>query len=365
MGYSAKYWTARRFFHLTSVHRFFCFSVSLSLDLLLSDFPSIPLLSPQKSLSPPPPPDSTNPAPPNFRAYVTIEYVSENVKEQKIRGITKAAVVAFPHTTPIGFAWFFLGLSYGLLMSSKGFSVWYTALMATVIFAGSLEFVTVDLLLGVFNPITAFLMALMVNARFLFYGLAMLTKYKGTGKKKWYLIFGLTDETFAGKSSADIPEDVNRSWFYFFVTLFSHCYWVLSSVLGSLVGPHLPFNTRGIDFVLTAMFVTIFLDEWLKHKRFTSALAGILVSLLSLILFGKDSFLIPTMLGILTIFTIMHWENTHRGLNLKNSSVSTSAHTSSDSSLNDERVSSPQDDSADSALSTAASDTEPHKETAQ
>ncbi|TCD54553.1 branched-chain amino acid ABC transporter permease [Alloscardovia theropitheci] len=227
--------------------------------------------------------------------------------KEKINGISKAAIAAFPHTIPIAFAWFFLGLSYGLLMSTKGFSVWYTALMATVIFAGSLEFVTVNLLLGVFNPILAFLIALMVNARFLFYGLAMLTKYNGTGKKKWYLVFGLTDETFAVNSSAQIPDGMSRGWFYFFVTFFSHCYWVLSSVLGSLIGPHLPFSTRGIDFVLTAMFVTIFLDEWLKHKRYSSAVVGVLVSLICLIIFGKDSFLIPTMLGMLVIFTMMYW----------------------------------------------------------
>ncbi|WP_257639499.1 AzlC family ABC transporter permease [Alloscardovia macacae] len=241
--------------------------------------------------------------------------------------ILSSARAAFPLTLPIAFAWFFLGLSYGLLMESKGFPHWYTALMATVIFAGSLEFVTVDLLLSVFNPLLAFLMALMVNARFLFYGLAMLTKYRGTGLKKWYLIFGLTDETFAVNSSLEISErdaarGASRGWVYFFVTFFSHGYWVLSSLFGSLIGASLPFSTRGIDFVLTAMFVTIFLDEWLKTRRHSSAAIGVLVSLGCLLIFGPNAFLIPTMLGMLAIFSVLYWRRSASSASSANSSSS-------------------------------------------
>ncbi|WP_418969040.1 AzlC family ABC transporter permease [Alloscardovia omnicolens] len=220
--------------------------------------------------------------------------------------LTKAARAAFPLTIPIGFAWFFLGVSYGLLMESKGFAVWYTALMAAVIFAGSMEFITADLLLGAFNPLLAFFMALMVNARHLFYGLAMLRKYSGVGVKKWYLVFGLADETFALNSSARIPADVDRGWFYFFTTVINQFYWVASAVCGSLIGSFIPFNTRGIDFILVAMFAAIFLEEWLSTKKHSSAAVGVIVSLVSLLIFGAQAFLIPAMLGILAIFTMLY-----------------------------------------------------------
>ncbi|WP_018143266.1 AzlC family ABC transporter permease [Alloscardovia criceti] len=222
--------------------------------------------------------------------------------QTRLQKISGAAVAAFPLTIPIGFAWLFLGMSYGLFMSSNGFNVWYTALMASTIYAGSLEFVIAAMLLGSFQPLLAFVMALMVNARHLFYGLAMLKKYHGTGKKKWYLIFGLTDETFALASSASVPQGVDRSWFYFFITFFNQCYWVLASVLGSLLGSSLDFNTKGINFVLTAMFATIFLEEWLNSKRHASAAVGILLSVACLLIFGSTAFLIPTMASMLAIF---------------------------------------------------------------
>lgn len=215
--------------------------------------------------------------------------------------ITRALVAAFPLTIPIGFAWFFLGVSYGLLMESKGFSVWYTAFMAAFIFAGSMEFITADLLLGAFNPLLAFFMALMVNARHLFYGLAMLRKYSGVGPKKWYLVFGMADETFALNSSARIPDGIDRGWFYFWTTALNQFYWVASAVFGSLIGALIPFSTKGIDFILVSMFAAIFLEEWLSSKKHSSAAVGVLVSLASLLIFGPNAFLIPAMVGILAI----------------------------------------------------------------
>lgn len=221
--------------------------------------------------------------------------------------ITRALVAAFPLTIPIGFAWFFLGVSYGLLMESKGFAVWYTAFMAAFIFAGSMEFITADLLLGAFNPLLAFFMALMVNARHLFYGLAMLRKYSGVGPKKWYLVFGMADETFALNSSARIPDGIDRGWFYFWTTALNQFYWVVSAVFGSLIGALIPFSTKGIDFILVSMFAAIFLEEWLSSKKHSSAAVGVLVSLASLLIFGPNAFLIPAMVGILAIFTVMYW----------------------------------------------------------
>ena len=162
-----------------------------------------------------------------------------------------ALKAAFPLTIPICLGFLFLGASYGILMGTKGFSFVWPMCMSAFIFAGSMEFVTVNLLLSAFNPLAGFLLALMVNARHLFYGLSMLGKFKGLGWKRPYLIFGMCDETFAINSTAKIPAGIDRGWFYFWVTLCNQLYWVTGATLGGLIGAHLPFNTDGLDFVMT------------------------------------------------------------------------------------------------------------------
>lgn len=219
--------------------------------------------------------------------------------------IKKAARTAFPYTIPIFAGFWFLGMTYGIYMNVSGFSVIYPMIMSLTIFAGSVEFVAVSMLLGAFNPIQSLLMTLMINARHLFYGLSMLDKFKGTGWKKFYLIFGMCDESFSINYTADIPKDVDRGWFMFFVTLFNHFYWFFGATLGGLFGSLIHFNTEGLDFVMTAMFVVIFMEQWLKEKRHTSAMVGLAVSLLCLILFGADNFIIPAMILILGILTIL------------------------------------------------------------
>lgn len=211
----------------------------------------------------------------------------------------KALHAAFPHTLPIFAGFWFLGMTYGIYMNVSGFSFWYPMLMSMTIFAGSMEFVTVNLLLGAFNPIQALLMTLMLNARHLFYGISMLDKFKGTGRKKPYLIFGMCDESFSINYTADIPEDIDKGWFMFFVTLLNQCYWVFGATLGGLFGSLIRFNTEGIDFVMTAMFVVIFLEQWGKDKNHIPALLGLGLSLLCLMAFGPDNFIIPAMLFIL------------------------------------------------------------------
>lgn len=182
---------------------------------------------------------------------------------------------------------------------------WYPMLMSVTIFAGSIEFVTVNMLLGAFNPLQAFVMTLMINARHLFYGISMLDKFRGTGRKKFYLIFGMCDETFSINYTADIPEDVDRGWFMFFVTLLNHFYWFSGATLGGIFGSLINFNTEGLEFVMTAMFVVIFLEQWLKEKDHTSSLIGLGISILCLIACGADNFIIPAMLAILGVLTLM------------------------------------------------------------
>ena len=219
---------------------------------------------------------------------------------------TKAFRAALPYTLPICVGFLFLGMSYGFLMRSQGFSFVYPMLMSLFIFAGSMEFVTANLLLmPTFQPLHAFLLTLMVNARHLFYGLSMLDKFQNLGWKKPYLIFGLCDETFSIHCAVPPPEGVDRGWFMFFVTLLNHIYWFTGATLGGIFGSLIQFDTEGLECVMTAMFVVIFLEQWLKEKRHTSALLGLGLSLICLIAFGADGFIIPAMLAILGVLTLI------------------------------------------------------------
>ena len=213
----------------------------------------------------------------------------------------KALRTAFPYTIPIFTGFCFLGMAYGIYMNVSGFSFVYPMLMSLTIFGGSLEFVAVEMLLSPFAPVQVLIMSLLIQARHLFYGISMLDRFSGLGWKKFYLIFGMCDETFSINYTAEIPEDVDRGWFLFFVTLLNQFYWVASATIGGLVGSLLTFDTEGISFVMTAMFVVIFLEQWLKEKNHLSAYIGIGVSVVCLLLFGADSFLIPTMVGIVTL----------------------------------------------------------------
>ena len=216
----------------------------------------------------------------------------------------KALKAAFPYTLPICIGFLFLGISSGFLMRSKGFSFVYPLCTSLFIFAGSMEFVTVELLLSAFNPLHAFLLALMVNARHLFYGLSMLQNDRGTGWKKLYLIFGMCDESFSINCTVTPPPDVDRGWFMFFITLLNHFYWVAGATLGALLGYIIHFDTTGIEFVMTALFVVMFINQWEEAKDHRPALAGLGCSLLCLLVFGSSSFILPSMALIVLSFLL-------------------------------------------------------------
>ncbi|MDD3334166.1 MAG: AzlC family ABC transporter permease [Eubacteriales bacterium] len=233
-------------------------------------------------------------------------HTNENILTTKKQSASLLALkTAFPYTIPIFAGFWFLGLTYGIYMNVSGFSFWYPFFMSLTIFGGSLEFVVVNLLLGSFNPLQALAMSLMIQARHLFYGISMLDKFKGTGWKKCYLIFGMCDETFSINYSAQIPAQVDRGWFMFWVTVLNQIYWVSGSTIGGLVGSVLTFNTEGLDFAMTALFVVIFLEQWLKEKSHWTALIGLAASVLCLFLFGADDFLIPSMMLILGALTLL------------------------------------------------------------
>lgn len=217
-----------------------------------------------------------------------------------------AFLAAFPLTIPVLTGYIFLGAAFGILMNSKGFSVFWILLASVFVYAGSMQFVCVALLAAGFNPIWAFIMTLLINARHLFYGVSMLKQYQGMGKFKPYLIFGLTDETFSILCSAKIPDHVERNWFYLFVTMLDQSYWITGSLIGGILGSLIKFNTKGIDFVLTALFVVILINQWQSTKNHLPVLIGIASAIICRLIFGPSFlFIISTMMLILIFVTVL------------------------------------------------------------
>ena len=221
-----------------------------------------------------------------------------------LKELPRAIRAAFPHTIPVFTGFIFLGIAYGILMSGRGFGWYWILLTSIVVFAGALQFVGISLLTAAFDPLYAFLIAVSINARHLFYGISMLEKFSGTGKIKPYLIFGMCDETFSILCSAEPPPGVNRRAFMLAVTMLNQSYWVLGGVIGGLIGPLLTFDTYGIDFVMTAFFVVVFINQWRANKNHSPAIIGLGAASVSLLVFGADNFIIPAMIIIIVCLTL-------------------------------------------------------------
>ncbi|MDD3797289.1 MAG: AzlC family ABC transporter permease [Lachnospiraceae bacterium] len=227
---------------------------------------------------------------------------NDEMKEKKTGGRTvKKAVIA---SIPVMTGYLVLGMAFGILLADKGYSFWWAFLMSLTIYAGSMQFVAVNLLSGGASFLSAALMTLLVNARHVVYGISMLEKYQGTGKKKPYLIFALTDETYA-LLNGEVPRDVEEKKYYFYVSLFDQIYWITGSVIGALIGSALTINTAGIDFAMTALFLVIFTEQWLTVKNHVPALLGLGITLLCLVIFGADNFLIPSMVLIVIVLCVI------------------------------------------------------------
>ena len=224
------------------------------------------------------------------------------VSKNKIKA---AFFAAFPNTIPILAGFLFLGIAYGIYMNQSGFKFYYPMFMSFIIFAGSVEFATVSWLLGSFDPVNIFFLTLMINARHLFYGLSMLEKYNIPGLKKYYLIYGMCDESFSINATVDIPKDIDRGWFMFFVTLLNQIYWVSGATIGGIFGSFIPFDTEGIEFVMTALFVVIFLENWIKEYNHTASIIGLALSFICLGIFKGSNFIIPSMFIILAVLTML------------------------------------------------------------
>lgn len=230
--------------------------------------------------------------------------------------IKKAFSHAFPISIPLGFSFIALGVALGIFATSQGLPAWAPVAIAAVVYAGSMEFITVGLLLASFDPLGAFLLTLMVNGRHIFYGVSILNRYQHTGWKKWPLIAGLVDESFAVNVSVNLPEDVDPSWFYLHITWLLYLYWVSGVALGCFAGLILQdVNMHGIEFVMAALFIVVFLDMMQKNvhnSRFGFGLMGLVVSFLSLAVFGAHKFALPAIF-LMIVFCFVFYKKRGAG----------------------------------------------------
>lgn len=212
---------------------------------------------------------------------------------------------AFYKSIPVMAGYVFLGIGFGILIRNAGYGLLAAAAMSLFIYAGSMQFVGVSLLTGGASILTTAITTVMVNARHLFYSISMIGKYKNAGRYKPYMIFALTDETYSLLCDGSAPDGTDPELYRFLVSLFDHSYWVAGSVIGSLLGSVLPFSTAGIEFSMTALFVASFTEQWLTTKDHIPAITGLLGTLLCLVAFGPENFLIPAMLLITLVLTLL------------------------------------------------------------
>ncbi len=217
----------------------------------------------------------------------------------------KTVRAAFVRSLPVMAGYIILGMGFGILAHNAGYGILWSFAMSLLIYAGSMQFVGIGLLAGGASVLTVLLTTVMVNARHLFYSISMIGRYRDAGRYKPYLIFALTDETYSLLCGGETPEGMDPNRYRFLVSLFNHSYWVLGSVLGSLAGSVLPFSSAGIEFSMTALFIASFVEQWKSTRDHVSALTGLLGTLLCLILFGPERFLIPAMLLITLVLTLL------------------------------------------------------------
>lgn len=216
----------------------------------------------------------------------------------------KALKTVFLDTVPVMTGYLFLGISFGILLGETGYGLPWAFGMALFMYAGSAQFLSVSLLANHASLLSTGIAIFLLNARHIFYGISLLDTYDDAGKKKPYMIFGLTDETYSLVTQNEPPEGMSRHKYCFLVTLFNHVYWICGCVIGNLAGAYIPINFEGVEFVLTALFVTLFVEQWLTHKNHIPAIIGVVVTVICLAIFGSEIFLIPSLLLIAILLTV-------------------------------------------------------------
>ena len=220
--------------------------------------------------------------------------------------------MAFKTTIPVLAGYLGLGLAFGIMLEDLGYNACWAAFFSLIAYGGTIQYLAIALLTTAFNPMEAFFLSVLVNFRHLFYGITMAEKFKGMGKKKILLIFGLSDETFSLLSTTELPPDMDRGKFYLYVTLLDHSYWILGSFLGGIAGSLITFNTAGISFVLTALFVVLFLEQMKNKANYIPGAIGLGATLISLAMFGSGNVIIPAMILIMVAMLTMRRYDVHR-----------------------------------------------------
>ena len=226
------------------------------------------------------------------------------MKEETFKITGREVSAALRASLPVMVTFLVLGSGYGILMQKHGFGPVWSLLSGIIIFSGTVQFVSVTML-GSASVLMAALTAFMVSARHSFFSISMISRYRSEGKRKWYLFYALCDESYAILSNEEVPDGVNVSAYRLLVTLFDQSSWVIGSFLGGWAGTLLAFDSTGIDFAMTALFTTVFIQQWIDSKCHIPAVLGVAATLFCRLVFGRDYFLIPAMVIIVTVLLIM------------------------------------------------------------
>ncbi len=221
-----------------------------------------------------------------------------------MNGYRNAFRRAFPYTIPVFTGYIFIGIAFGVMYAEKGYSFLWAILMSVLVYAGSGQYLAVNFFVPGISFLHIIFMTLMVNVRHIFYGISLLEKFNKIGRKRWYMIFALTDETYSLLCTTKIPRDVDAEKFLFAISVLDHSYWILGSAIGAIAGTILPINSQGIDFAMTALFLVIFVEQWFEKKNRIPEVIGVAVALVCLWIFGADNFILPTMIIVIAVLFI-------------------------------------------------------------
>lgn len=222
----------------------------------------------------------------------------------KMGKLSYAMKKAFPYTIPILTGYLFIGLAFGVMFADMGYNVLWAILVSLVVYAGSGQYLAVNFFVPGYSLVQAVFLTLMVNIRHVFYGLSLVDRYNRFGRKRWYMIFGMTDETYSVVCTTKVPEGVDEEDFIFSITLLNHIYWIAGTIIGCLAATAMPFDSTGIEFAMTALFLVLFIEMWMSRSNRVSELIGVLSALVCLAVFGADGFVLPTMLLIIAVILV-------------------------------------------------------------
>ena len=230
--------------------------------------------------------------------------ILEEIEAKDMKGYKEAFKKAFPYTIPVLTGYLFIGIAFGVMYAEKGYSFLWAILMSVMVYAGSGQYLAVNFFVPGISFLQVIFLTFMVNVRHVFYGVSLLERFNQMGKSRWYMIFGLTDETYSLLCTTKVPENVEESKFLLAISLMNQSYWVLGSAIGAIAGNVLPINSEGIDFAMTALFVVIFIEQWMDQKNRIPELIGVVLALICLIIFGASNFVLPAMLTIILVLFI-------------------------------------------------------------